>query len=420
MQRARASHNGHLYFELVEKGDGDRILGKLDAVLWRRDHQRVRRLLAESGQNIAEGQEIRCRGAIDFYAPAGRLQLIVREVDPLFTLGLLERRRRETLAALTAAGLVARNKALTLDPLPLRVGLISSTGSAAYHDFLSSLGASGFGFQVTVVHAAVQGRDAERQVVIALERLAAAELDCIALVRGGGSRTDLAAFDSRAIAEAVARCPLPVLTGLGHEIDTSITDMVSHTALTTPTKVAEHLVERVVAADGALALCAAAIERRAQDRLLRSLHRLQRIERLAKLGQLRLEAAARRVQQAGRSLDLLSRRRLGEGSRRCRELEQRLLSAAPRRLERGRREPEHRARRLADIAAGRLRELRAVLDGRARLCRGLEPERLLARGYSITRTIAGDLLRSPHEIEAGELVATRLAGGVLTSRVEER
>ena len=105
VQRARPSQRGHLYFELVEKGRGDRIVGKLDAVLWRTAHQRVRRTLAASGLEIADGHQIRCWARVDFYGPAGRLQLIVQDVDPLFTLGLLERRRRETLAALAAAGL---------------------------------------------------------------------------------------------------------------------------------------------------------------------------------------------------------------------------------------------------------------------------------------------------------------------------
>src|SRR4029078_7543944 len=117
--------------------------------------------------------------------------------------------------------------------------------SAAYHDFLSCLRESGYGFRVIFFHAAVQGKEAEREVVSALRALAGLDVDCAVLIRGGGSRTDLAAFDSRAIAEAVARAPLPVLTGLGHEIDQSISDLVAHTALKTPTKVAELLVDAV-------------------------------------------------------------------------------------------------------------------------------------------------------------------------------
>ncbi|MEM8933823.1 MAG: exodeoxyribonuclease VII large subunit, partial [Acidobacteriota bacterium] len=131
IQRLRNSRPGHLYFELVEKGRGDQIVGKLDAVAWRTDHQRIRRQLDREGHRLAEGQEIRCWGGVDFWGPGGRLQFVVREIDPLFTLGHLERRRRETLDALRAAGLLELNGGLDLSPVPLSIGLVTSEGSAA-------------------------------------------------------------------------------------------------------------------------------------------------------------------------------------------------------------------------------------------------------------------------------------------------
>ncbi|HSF39707.1 MAG TPA: exodeoxyribonuclease VII large subunit, partial [Thermoanaerobaculia bacterium] len=138
-QRVRPSARGHVYFELVEKGDHDEIVGKLDAVIWKNDALKINRLLAASEQRLADGVQVRCRGSLDFYAPSGRLQLCIREVDPAFTLGLLERRRRETLAALAAAGLLEKNRGLSLCDLPLTIGLITSYKSAAYEDFLSGL-----------------------------------------------------------------------------------------------------------------------------------------------------------------------------------------------------------------------------------------------------------------------------------------
>ncbi len=105
-QRVRPSARGHVYFELVEKGERDEIVGKLDAVIWKGDFLKISRLLAASEQRLVDGVQIRCRGSLDFYAPTGRLQLCVRDVDPAFSLGQMERRRRETLAALAAAGLL--------------------------------------------------------------------------------------------------------------------------------------------------------------------------------------------------------------------------------------------------------------------------------------------------------------------------
>ncbi len=416
----RSSRNGHLYFELIEKGRGDRIVGKLDSVLWRSQHQRVRRTLAKSGQSIADGQQIRCWGRLDFYGPAGRLQLVIQEIDPLFTLGLLEQRRRQTLAALTAAGLLDANRELPLTEVPLDLGLVTSEGSAAYHDFMATLAESGYGFRVFFAHAAMQGHGAEPQVVAALGKLVqvSPRLDAIVLVRGGGSRTDLAAFDSRQIAEAVARCPLPVLTGLGHEIDQAIADRVSHAAFKTPTKVAEFLIERAATAERAFVACQAALGHLAERRLRQARRQLQGVERLAQVARLRLRVASQAVLEAGRTCSRISRRRLREARRTTDELGRRLASSAPRLLDRHRERPRLLSQRLVDVASGRLREVEAMLDGVARICFELAPERLLERGYSITRDRADKIVREPGEVKAGERIITTLAGGALKSRVE--
>ncbi|HEX2163310.1 MAG TPA: exodeoxyribonuclease VII large subunit, partial [Thermoanaerobaculia bacterium] len=279
VQRFRESQRGHAYFELVEKDAADGVCGKLETVIWAREWARVRRVLAGSGQRIEEGAAIRCLGRIDFYGVGGRLQLVVREVDPVFTLGLLERRRRETLAALEAAGLLDGQRALPLPEPPLSIALVTSYGSAAYHDFLATLAESGYGFRVLAIHASVQGLRAEREIVSALALAGRSAVDCVALVRGGGARSDLAVFDSRAVAEAVARAPLPVLTGLGHEIDEAIADRVAHLAGKTPTKVAELLVERVAACERAAAEAAVALARAARERLRAGGERVAHAER---------------------------------------------------------------------------------------------------------------------------------------------
>ncbi len=419
IERVRASQRGHLWFELVEKGEGDEIVGKLDAVLWRTARERVRRVLRAGGQAISEGQLMRCRGRVDFYPAGGRLQFVVEEIDPLFTLGHLERRRRETLRALEAAGLVERNRQLPLAAVPLRIGLVTSEDSAAFHDFLTGLAESGYGFQVVFAHAAVQGREAEAELIAALTLLGNLELDAIALVRGGGSRTDLAVFDSRALADAVARCPVPVLTGLGHEIDHSIADLVSHTALKTPTKVAELLVERVAQADHALTANEEILTRRAGERLRRAREALRRCERLAPVARLHLRQAASGLEAAADALERLSRRSVRDAYGWLGEFENRVRQSAQRVLERRRQEPESLARGLAAVATGRLRQARAVVDGATRLCHELSPERLLERGFSITRDHTGQLVREPGKVRPGEIITSRLAGGMLKSRVEE-
>jgi exodeoxyribonuclease VII large subunit len=375
-------------------------------------------MLAGSSLRLSDGIQIRCRGGLDFYAPAGRVQLAVREVDPTFSLGLLEKRRRETLAALAAAGLLERQRGLVLPDLPLTLGLVTSHGSAAYHDFLSGLAESGYGFKVYFVHAAVQGREAEREVASALSLLGRFAIDCAVLIRGGGAKTDLAAFDSRAIAEAVARAPFPVLTGLGHEIDRAIADLVAHTALKTPTKVAERLVEQVAQREAQVADLRRALLREALEPLRSARQALGRAERGARLARMRLRSEAVRLVEHAQALARLGRSTLRLGERRRQEFLAGFRQAAPSALERAETKRHLAGRRGAASARARLREVRVRLDGLERLCSQLAPQRTLERGFSLTRDAAGRIVRNSSQVAAGDLLTTSLSQGSVTSRVE--
>ena len=360
----------------MEKGDGDKIVGVLSAVVWKGEYLRLRAALERAGAKLADGQRVRCRVSVDFYPPGGRLQVQVREIDPNFTLGDLARRRAETLAALAAAGLLERNKGLAFPDLPLCIGLVTSEGSAAYHDFLATLRESGFGFRVFFVHSAVQGPEAEASLPGALAFAASAGCEAIVLIRGGGSKSDLAVFDSRAVAEAVANAALPVLTGLGHEIDESVADLAAFRSFKTPTKVAEFLV-------AALADAEATIER-ARDGLVREARRAV-AEATARVGRAesRAVAARRRLERAGRALATLA----------------------------------EALRRAADY---RLKSVALRLDGWARLVEGLKPAKTLARGFSVTRDAAGAVVRDAAAVAIGAALRTELARGSLSSQVTEK
>jgi exodeoxyribonuclease VII large subunit len=417
IHRLRRSRPGHLYFELVEKGRGDRIVGRLECALFRGDLMKVR---ARGGGDevLAEGREVRCRGNVDFYTDGGRLQFLVRDVDATFALGRMAQRRREVLASLKESGLFDRNRETVLAELPLRVGLVTSEGSAAYHDFVTSLVDSGYGFVVCLAHSAVQGVGADAGIRRALESLVAAGVDCIALVRGGGARSDLAAFDTAAVAEAIARSPVPVLTGLGHETDQSVADLVAHTALKTPTKVGEYLVQRVVGCEQALDALRRQLDRQARLPIQRG---RQRIEAASA----RLPGAASRVKAAASGLEGLRARAERAGRLRVAVAEQsrgevlrRLLRAAPRVLASARPRPEDLAARVARAAGIRARELSGRVEALARLTGELSPARTLARGFSITRREDGVVLLNPDSLAPGARVTTELAKGSFASRVE--
>ena len=279
---------------------------------------------------------------------------------------------------------------------------------------------SGYGFRVIFVHAAMQGREAEREVVSALASLAGLPIDCAVLIRGGGSRTDLAAFDSRSIAEAIARAPFPVLTGLGHEIDRAIADMVAHTAFKTPTKVAEFLIERMAVADQAVEDLRRRLVREALEPLRAGREALGRAERGVSLARMRLAAAGDRIEEHARALARLGRSALREAERRqdtLRDPADRVRAPASR-SGRARARPARRADRRRS-GRGKVREASATLQGIERLTLQLAPERTLERGFSLTRDASGRTLRNPGEVRPGDLITTRLAGGDLQSRVEE-
>lgn len=420
VQRLRRSGRGHLYFELVEKGRRDDVLAKLEAVIWRSDLEAIERELAKSHQKLVEGVEVRCRVAVDFYAPFGRLQIVVRRVDPEFTLGLLSIRRRETLEALQKSGLLERNKALELSEVPLRVGLITSFDSAAYHDFVSTLEHSDYGFEIDFLHSAVQGSAAEFELAVALRRARTLAIDCLVLIRGGGSRTDLAVFDSRRVAEELARAKVPVITGLGHEIDQAVADLVAHTRAKTPTHAAEFLAARVRSADARLQELSARVVRSAREPLMGVSASLRELRREFSRARYRVDAGASRLAEVARGLRSSSASRLIAAGGRAQAKGAQLRAVATVRIHEADSSIDQLGLRARRAASSDLRRQRAHFSNLERLCRQLSPERTLRRGFSITRDEDGKVLRDAAQAGPGSRLLTQLADSLIKSRVESK
>ncbi|MCU1377912.1 MAG: xseA, partial [Acidimicrobiales bacterium] len=245
----RPNASGHVYFELCERNSRRGPTSTLNIALFRLEHQRVQRTLADYPDfRLADGLEVRVKGRIQF--AYGRVSLVMSAIDPVHTLGQLAADRQRVLRALAADGLLETQRALPMPVVPLRVGLVTSVGSAAYEDAVQELTTSGIGFDVRVADARVQGTNADLSMVRALSVLKSQRCDVVLLVRGGGSRTDLVAFDSERLARAVASMPVPVLAGVGHEIDSSVVDEVAHASFKTPTACAAAVVERTRGALG--------------------------------------------------------------------------------------------------------------------------------------------------------------------------
>ena len=372
------ARSGHAYFDLVEPSavPGRAVAAKLSVALFKGARIGVDHTLAAAGElALANDLQLRIRARLDFYPPSGRLQLIMNGVDPAFTLGRLAAERERLLHALADEGLLRANRANPIPVPPLRVGLVTSIGSAAHADFSEEISRSGFPFTVLERDARVQGDGSAVDLAEALHMVATHQPDVIALVRGGGSATDLAAFDAEVLARTIATLDVAVVTGIGHEVDRAVADEVAHTAFKTPTACAVAIVGQVAAFADAVA-------------------------------DLQESIAQRAGASTARSTDLLD------------DLAQRTARSATAVLDR-------RADRLDDLVGRLRRSPMATLDRQAeRLAgvtdnlRALDPARILARGWSITRLADGTLVRSVTDTAVGDTLVTHVTGGTVTSTVD--
>lgn len=395
----RRSDRGHVWFDLVEVGPlGGPPVAQVPVVLFDRHRRGVNALLKRTGGvRMSDGMAIRIRASVDFYPPQGRVQLVMTGIDPEYTLGTLLAERDRVLQVLRQESLLGRNGLLAAPPVPLRVGLVTAAGSAAYADFVHELERSRYAFRVVHHDARVQGRDAEQSIALALHTLGGRDLDVIALVRGGGARTDLACFDGERVARAIAAMPLPVLTGIGHEIDRSIADDVAHTAHKTPTACAAALVSTVDRFLGGLRDQAGAIAHAARQGLEHESSRLgARAARAARAGTRRLDREEAHVVRRADRVTVTAGHSLARQQ----------AGLADTVVEIGRR---------ADHALARADRLLVAHEARTR---ALDPARLLARGWTITRSSTGQVVRAA-DLTPGVEVVTRFADGTVRSTVNE-
>ncbi len=393
------SANGHAYFDLAEPAPaGETPRAQVSVTLLAPERRFVNEQLTRAGGAVRmeDGIEVRIRGRLRWYAPRGTLQLRMSGIDPTFTLGRLQADRERTLAALAADGLLDANRGRPLPLVPLRVGLVTSVGSAAHADVLAELTSSGIGFTVRVVDARTQGLDCAPSVVRALAWLAADDADVILVVRGGGARTDLAGFDTDLIARAIATMATPVFTGIGHEVDRSIADEVAHSAHKTPTAAAAAVVDRVLAFLGRVDLAAEGTRRAALAATEAAAQRLD-------------HHASRAGRAAQRTLDR-HQDRLDGNSRR-------VASAARRTLQRADQNLAGQADRTATRALRALIQAERNLASMASRAHALDPARALERGWTITTGADGRAVRHIADLAPGAMLITRFADGTAASTV---
>ena len=368
---------GHCYMELIEKDKQTATpIAKASAKCWASKWILVRPYFERAtGQRLVAGMKVLLKVYPQFHEAFG-FSWIVTDIDPTYTLGDMARKRQEIIRQLKEEGVFDLQKELTLPLFCQRIAVISSETAAGYGDFCNQLADNpyGFQFQTQLFPAIMQGEGVEQSIINALERIYDQPFDCVVIIRGGGATSDMSGFDTLALAEHVANFPLPIITGIGHDRDESILDMVSHTRVKTPTAAAALLIDHLKEVLDTVNNAQNSITRLVQQKLSTLSTQLssvsEAIPRLFSIVKTRQEAKIDALQQR---LPMLIERRFLAENHRLQLMEEKL--------------------------------------------KALDPQLLLKRGYSITLH-KGRAVKDATTLKAGDEIETRLAQGLIHSIVK--
>lgn len=371
---------GHCYLELTGSDTpGGRVTGRARATIWASKYRSLSTFFnASTGIPLRAGITILFRATVEYHELYG-LSLNISDIDPSYTAGDMALRREAVIRRLTAEGVISMNAGLHLVPYPRNIAVVSSSKAAGYQDFINHLMANPYGyiFKTTLFEAVMQGEETEASVTGALDMVAgeAGKYDAVAIIRGGGSTTDLSWFDSYAIAFHVTQFPLPVLTGIGHEKDQSVTDLAAWKALRTPTAVAGFLVERTLECENRI---------------------------IGMAGEL-ASAVTEALEAAGEQISSLQNRITSTARLIVRVNSDRLGYHA------------ETLRRSSGIALQKTADITHRLE---ESLRHLDPAAVLKRGYTLTSR-NGLIIRSAGNLEPGDIITTHFEKDTATSTVQQ-
>jgi exodeoxyribonuclease VII large subunit len=390
---------GNRYLELADhQGEQGRGAGAmLDVACWSRDWPLIGAELKAAGIQLTAGLVVRIRGKVGVWDGGAKLRFSMTDLDVEALLGGIAAARRRLLTALEAEGLLHANRRLPVPEVPMRIGVVTSAGSEAYRDFTGQLQRSGYAFEVRLEATLVQGFDAPVQISSAIMRLHDFRPDVIVVIRGGGAKGDLVAFDSEHVARSIATCRYPVWTGIGHTGDQSVADEVAQRALITPTACGESVVAMVTA-------------------YLEGVEARGRV--IAAKGRTTFERAVMRVDDGKGRLARAARHELDQAASAVLLARSRALHCAIVGTERSHASLARRAAALVTIASHGISDAEGRLSHRTAVLDAFDPRRQLARGWSLTRTADGRVLRSIAEVAAGQQIVTLLQDGSVTSTTD--
>jgi len=396
----RSKSKSDIYFKLCEKHpEIDEVIASVSAVIFS-DHKSL--LTYELNQlkekiELKDGLEVKLLCKIDFFPRSGKFILIVEGIDPFYTLGKIAQGRQKIIEELKQKGLLDKNKKLPLSLVPLNIGLITSFDSAAYNDFMDELKKSSLGFKIYFFNSFMQGKNVEPDILKALGIFEKMNfLDAVVITRGGGSTADLSWFDNKTIAERIANFKFPVLTGIGHEINTTVTDLVAHTFFKTPTALAQFLVERV----------RNFLENLDETHLLL----IKETENILKDKKSILNLRAN-------SLEVLTLRFLKAHHEKIVSLKENIFLSIRGLLQNLKIKPNALLKELFLNINYYLENKKKEVNNYAEKIKILDPLNILKRGFSITQNSGGKIIKSIEEIEENEMVYTLLHDGNFKSQI---
>lgn len=389
-----------VYLNLAEFTEGDvKPVASLPLYLFASDFSKIQLKLQNLPEPFTLKEQMKVNFLIesDFYVPYGKFQGRVLNIDPAYTIGELALTRKAILERLAKEGLLRKNAEISFPEVPLKIGLITGEGTAAYQDFSTTLSHSGFAFEIVPAFAKMQGNETENTILEALGNLRSQDLDAICIIRGGGSKTDLNYFDSEALCRAVALYPIPVLTGIGHEIDKSLLDLVAWESCITPTDCAKFLIERV--SDSWINT-----QELIQDIIAKVNHRLI-------LTGERLNFYMHRLLKNTSGQFIKEKEALKQIKKNLTKISKYHLKTEQERLKRNKEGFVIGIQKILKIQKARFN----LSESKTRM---IDPKTLLAKGYSLTYGQNGKIIRNPVELKSGETITTQFAQGEIRSIVQ--
>lgn len=413
---------GHCYMELVEKDAAGVTIAKLRATIWANRLYGIRRkFYGATGRDIATGMKMLLNGGMAHH-PVYGLSFSVNDIDPSYTLGDMERLRREILERLTREGVIGYNKSLVMPDAPQRIAVISTENAAGYGDFKNQLesNADGFVFYDLLFPAVMQGEKTSASVRAALDRIEMSVdfWDCVVIIRGGGATTDLNGFDDYELARRVATYPLPIVVGIGHERDRTVLDEIANVRMKTPTAVAAFFIDRLRGAYTRVCGQVTDITRYAADRVSGEARRLTNLQALlAPLASARIAGARASLESVAGRLPVAAATRMATASARLESLASMVETLATGRCQASRRSLDEYVARFEMATRNRLQHEVMKLKNYEGLVSAFSPESTLKRGYSIT-TVDGHAVMDSESLKPGTELTTRLWKGKIVSVVK--